>query len=102
MGIENHNSIYVCCQRHKKPFIEKEVRRKYKYSKIVSNLKQADLILIIGEESKTMKKEIKQANELSILIEYQNIDILPEHTKKNMINAREPEGKDIFPMDELE
>lgn len=82
MGMENHNSIYVCCQRHKRPFIEKEIRRKYKNTKIVSDL--------------------KQANELSILIEYQDIDILPEHTKRSMINARASEDREKFLMDELE
>lgn len=102
MGIENHNSIYVCCQRHKRPFIEKEIRRKYKTTKIVSDLKQADLILVIGEQSKTMRKDIKQANELSILIEYQDIDILPEHTKRSMMNARASEDRERFLMDGLE
>lgn len=81
MSIENHKRIYLCCQKHKKPFFKQKIKENsLPHIRIVDDMRESDMVLCIGNyiTNKDMREEMLRAEQYGISTSYINENLLSD------------------------
>lgn len=89
MGVDKYKKVYICCKTNIKPFVEKQLKKKYTTIELCQDVKTASVVVVIGEATREMSTTTLEAKNLHIPILHMDPQHLSEKTKKDIICGKD-------------